>query len=196
MLSDADVTYIRDSFVPLDELCARRGIEVEDVRGLVQQRCLPRASYILDDGTEMAPPDYFALYDAARDEPVEALFRRRLAARAQELGVSCGETELAEEWEGYLSGDFGVCLREVTPENICAKGMHMTIIEQLLAAPRPRDQAWLDELAQHVNALDRLERPFAQFDRARWGAVSRDRLIIAVRERYPQAFAEDRPRDA
>lgn len=44
MLSDADVTYIRGSFVPLQELCARRGTDIEAVDRLIQQRCLPRPS--------------------------------------------------------------------------------------------------------------------------------------------------------
>ena len=137
----------------------------------------------------MVPPDYFALHDAADDEPIETHFRRRFASHAQELGVSCGEAELAEGWEDYLSGDFGVCLREVTPENICAKGRHMAAIEELLQQPDPSDLAWLDHLASHVNALDQLERLFADFDRIRWGPVSRDRLITAVHERYPHAFS-------
>jgi hypothetical protein len=35
-----------------------------------------------------------------------------------------------------------------------------------------------------VDALDAIEKPFAPFDRERFGASSRDRLITAVRERF------------
>jgi hypothetical protein len=114
VLSDADITYIRRNFVALSELCELRGFAVGDVQKLIEQRYLPRPSYSLDDGTEMVPPDYFALYDDA-DAGVGMLFRWRFAQRAQELGVSTDDAELDKEWEGYLSGDYGVCLREVTP---------------------------------------------------------------------------------
>ena len=40
-----------------------------------------------------------------------------------------------------------------------------------------------------MDALDALEKPFASFDRKRFGPVSRDRCITAVRER----FELDRP---
>jgi hypothetical protein len=189
VLSVTDVSYLREGFVSLGELCAQRGADIGEARKLIEQRRLPRPSYILDDGTEMVPPDYFALYDAASVEQIETMFRRRLAARARELGTSCTDSELADEWKAYLSGDYGVCLKEATPENICSKGFHMAAIERLLRAPSPADDQWRESLAANVDALDRLERQFAELDRIRWGPVSRGRLITAARERYPEVFS-------
>lgn len=38
------------------------------------------------------------------------------------------------------------------------------------------------------SALDQLERPFTDYDRARWGTSSRDTHITDERRRYPGAF--------
>jgi hypothetical protein len=189
MLSHGDVEYIRENFVALQELCAARGMDLDEATTLIERGRLPRASYTLDDGTDMVPPDYFALYDAPGPDDVENVFRDRLVTAARKLGLNPSDAEVAAEWEGYLSGEYGVCLRDVTPESICAKGVHVDAIEDLLAEPRRADRDWLDALASNVDALDRLERPFAEFDRVRWGPVSRDRLITDVRERFPEAFA-------
>jgi hypothetical protein len=188
VLTAEDVTYIVAGFVPLQELCAGRERGAEEVRRLIAQRRLPHPSYTLDDGTPMVGEDYFGLLDEAGPDRVEAMFRERYAAAARALGVEATEELLAEEFEDYLTGAYGVCLHRVTPENICAKGFHMRAIEALLDAPRPDDAGWRSRLAGHVEVLDALERPFAPCDRVRWGPVSRDRLITASRESYPQAF--------
>jgi len=60
----------------------------------------------------------------------------------------------------------------------------MARIERLVDAPSESDAQWRDELREAVDALDLLERPFAAHDRAD-GPVSRDRLITAVRLRFP-----------
>ena len=192
MLTPDDLEYIGANFVALQELCRGRGLDVDAVRARIERRELPRPSYTLPDGTEMVPSDFFALDDAAKDETLEALFKRRFASEAREQGLECSEVMLEDEWEGYLSGDYGVCLWSVTPENIVSKGRHMRLIEGLLGDPRPAAREWLDSLSEHVDALDRLERPFAPFDRVRWGRVSRDRLITAAHDEYPQAFSTNR----
>jgi SAM-dependent methyltransferase len=191
VLSGDDVTYVTGSFAALDDLCREHGRDADAARRLVAAGRLPRPSYTLPDGTEMVPRDWLDLANAAErsgEEP-EALFRRRYAAAAERHGVAVDEPLLASEWEGHLSGDYGVCLRAQTPENVCAKGARMRAIEALIAAPAPADAAWRAALAEQVGALDALERPFAAYDRVRWGPVSRDRLIFAVRERWPEAFA-------
>jgi hypothetical protein len=85
-----------------------------------------------------------------------------------------------------LSGEFGACLRDPSPETIVAKAGLMTAIAALLARPAPDDAA----LRGAVDALDALERPFAAHDRERFGGpVSRDRLITAPRARFPQLWS-------
>ena len=183
-LTAADVAYVRANFVPLADLAAGRD---EDVADLIARGLLPRPTYVLPDGTEMVPPDYFALADEAGGaERLRAEFARRCEA----LGL-----DAAEEWEAYLTGVYGVCLREVTPENIAAKDALVASITALLDDPRPDDPQWRDSLRADVDALDALEREFApDYDRGPRFPLppTRDRLIRAARERFADVFATAR----
>ena len=135
---------------------------------------LPQPSYVLPDGTEMVPADYFDIADAGR----EAFERQFLAAGGSPDGVDA-------EWDGYMSGAYGVCLKEQTPANIVRKDALVKAINGLLASPEPGDRGWRSRLRTAVDELDELERPFApNYDRARWGPSPRDRCITAPRERF------------
>jgi hypothetical protein len=182
--SPADLEYIATDYRTLEQLCAGRDYTPARVREHIAEGRLPRATYVLPDGVEVFPLDYFALVDDAG--AVEALpdhFRSRYAA------AGGAEHEADEDWQGYLSGQFGVCLRSVTPEAMVAKTRLIAAIEQLLAAPSEASEAWRAGLRENVAALDALERPFTDCDRLRWGDTSRDRYITRVRRRYPAAFA-------
>jgi Family of unknown function (DUF6058) len=180
-LSAADVAYVRANFVPLAEVAAGRD---ENVPDLVRRGLLPRPTYVLPDGTEMVPHDYLALADEAGGaERLPAEFARRCTA----LGLDAGE-----EWEAYLSGEYGVCLREVTPETIARKTALVSSITGLLDDPRPEDDRWRERLRTDVDALDALEREFSpDYDRSGRFPLppTRDRLIRAARERFAEVFA-------
>src|SRR5439155_25657236 len=83
--SDADLAYIRANYLTLDDLCAGRAEPPDQVRDLIEQRLLPRPSYVLDDGTGMFPADYFRLADEAGAESLRAHFaaRHRAASLAE-----------------------------------------------------------------------------------------------------------------
>jgi Family of unknown function (DUF6058) len=183
-LTDADVAYIRANFVPLAELAAGRD---EDVADLIARGLLPRPTYVLPDGTEMVPPDYFALADEAGGaERLPAEFARR----CQSLGL-----DAAEEWEAYLTGVYGVCLREVSPETIARKDALVGSITALLDDPTPDDPDWRARLRADVDALDEIEREFSpDYDRSDRFPLppTRDRLIRAARERFADVFATAR----
>jgi hypothetical protein len=153
-----------------------------DHRGHVEAGVLPKATYELPDGTPMVPDDHAQLLEDADGDPgaVKALFERRFVAAgggAQEAGQECG---------GWLSGDYGACLWCTTPEMIVLKGALMGAIEALIANPAPGTGPWESALRHTVDALDAIERPFAEHDRVRWESpLSRDRLITAIRARYP-----------
>src|SRR5215208_1358396 len=170
-LTQRDLDYIRAHFVPLEE-----GVQQAIERGV-----LPRPSYVLPDGTQMVPADYLALVDVR-----PSVERRYLAAGGTPV-------ELEEAWAGYMSGTYGVCLEQVTPETIVRKSILVDSLTALLADPREDAVNWRDALRDQVEELDRLERDFApDYDRnvERFGRPpTRDLLIKGARERFPDVFA-------
>jgi hypothetical protein len=186
-----DLPYLRANFVPLAVLARAHGHDPADVGRAIADRLLPQVPYVLEDGTELVAPDYFELAHVAGSfAALPAWFARayeEASARYPEAGTA------EEQWENYLGGEYAVCLRTVTPAAIVAKGELMDTIERLTAESRPENGEWRRELTAAVDALDALERPFAAFDRVRFGGpVSRDRCVTAVRER----FGLDLPVDA
>jgi Family of unknown function (DUF6058) len=158
-----DIAYVRAAFRPLDGLNAK----------LVERGLLPQATYVLPDGTEMVPETHGSLLADG--------FRERF------LAAGGRAEDVEDELDAWLGGGYGACLLDPSPETIVAKGALMTAIEALLARPEPADAA----LRGAVDALDALERPFAAHDRERFGGpVSRDRLITAPRERFPEIWSE------
>jgi hypothetical protein len=187
--TESDIRYVIAGYRTLDELCDARSETPAVVRALIADGRLPRATYVLPSGEARFPPDYFALADeAGGTDALPARFRARYLAAASASPTAAADAE--EDWAGYLSGQFGVCLRTVTPEAMAEKNRLIRRIEALTAAPAPADPGWRAELRGAVDALDALERPFTDFDRQRWGDTSRGRHIDRVRERYPDAFAE------
>ena len=152
---------------------------------------LPRPTYVLDGADERVPPDYFALCDEAGGvDALPASFAARYAAAARAAGLPAGPEVVAREWAGYLSGEYGACLRRVSPEAMVRKARLMAAVADAVASPRPDDADWRARLRADVDALDALLRPFAPYDRVRFGGpVSRDRLVTAPRRRFPEVFA-------
>jgi hypothetical protein len=187
--SESDIRYVIAEYRTLDELCDGRTQAPAAVRALIADGRLPAPTYVLPSGEPRFPPDYFALADeAGGPDALPARFRARYLAAAADSPTAAADAE--EDWAGYLSGQFGVCLHSVTPEAMAEKNRLIRRIEALTADPAPADAGWRAELRGAVDALDALERPFTDFDRQRWGDTSRGRHIDRVRERYPDAFAE------
>jgi hypothetical protein len=187
----ADVDYIRANFLTLEELCGNRPESPAHVEALINARCLPRPSYVLDDGTAMFPDDYFRLLDEAVG--VEAL-REHFAARhrAATERQSSPADELERDWEAYLDGTYGICLRAVTPEAIVRKTALVLSVCELRMLPRSRKMEWRRALREQVDALDALEREFTpDYDRAdeHDRPPTRDLLVNVAHERYPDVFA-------
>lgn len=183
--SESDLDYVRGEYVDLDRLCEGREETPDQVRELIETRRLPRATYVLPDGTEMFPPDYFLLLDEAGSvEAMRGVFDQRYLTATSALGLLAVEPE--EDWHGYLSGEFGVCLWEVSPESMVEKSALIAEIDGLTGSAAPGDEDWTARLRDAVDRLDEIERPFTDYDRERWGTVSRDRYITAVRAKHLQ----------
>ncbi|MDQ3857191.1 MAG: DUF6058 family natural product biosynthesis protein [Actinomycetota bacterium] len=188
----ADLAYIRANYLTMDQLCAGRGDSPASVRRLIDAWLLPRPSYVLDDGSGMFPADYFRLVDdcggaaALRDH-----FTGRYRAAAAAEGIS--DAALKEDSVAYLGGVYGICLREVTPETIVRKRVLVASLCQLLVLARPRSAEWRAALRAQVDELDTLERAFApDYDRSevQERPPTRDLLIAAARERFPDLFVK------
>jgi Family of unknown function (DUF6058) len=177
--AEQDVAYVKRSFVALDE----------SSRPLVERGVLPQATYVLPDGTAMVPHDHAQLLDEVDGD---------CAAVADDFRVrfvfAGGHPEAVDrEYDAWLSGEYGACLYSTTPEAIVAKAGLIGAIEALLARPAPKHSWWRGALRGAVDALDSLERQFTASDRERYGApTSRDRLITATRERFPDVWTGER----
>jgi Family of unknown function (DUF6058) len=180
--TEADRAYIRSSYVTLEQACAGRRERPEQVRELIERRLLPRPSYVLDDGSEMVPRDCFALADAAGGpERLHDEFERRYRA-----AEGADSAELEADLAGYLSGIYGVCLREVTPEMIVRKGVLVASLTKLLAEPRKNDPEWRWLLREQVDEFaPDYDRNLERFERL----PTRDLLITAARGRFPGVFS-------
>jgi hypothetical protein len=183
----ADLDYLRENYFTLEQVCADRPEAPEEIRALIAQGRLPKPSYVLDDGTELYPADYFRFVDEAGGP---GTLRARFAERL-EAGGAADELEL--HWQAYMDGIYGVCLWDVTPETIARKAKLVSSISELLMLARPAQADWRQRLRDEVEELDALERPFTpDYDRdeARFGRrPTRDLLINAARERHPELFA-------
>jgi hypothetical protein len=182
MFTQADLDYFAANYLTLEELCAGRDELPEDVRALIEERRLPQPSYVLPDGTGVFPADYFRLIDEAGGAD---RLREHFAARHGE------GNDLDRDWEMYLDGTWGICLREVAPETIVRKNTLVTSLCELLVLARPGEADWKLALREQVDELDDLEREFSpdydrsdQMDRL----PTRDLIINAARERYPEVF--------
>lgn len=183
MYTDDDLRYVCAQYRTLEDLCTDRAESAHAVRNAIAAGLLPKPTYELPDGTELFTPDFFALLDAAGALDhlrQHFLSRHRRAAQSAGGPTSSGE----KEWENYVSGIYGACLREVTPEAMVAKEQLIWRIDILTANARPEDDSWVAQLREAVDALDSVERPFTDYDRQRWGGTSRDSHITAVRETY------------
>jgi hypothetical protein len=152
-LSDADVAYVRANFRPLAELCRERGERLVRAQKLVRERLLPAPSYFLPDGTEMVPDDYFALLDeVGGPKRLRSEFERRY------LAAGGAADELNADWQGYIDGVYGICLRSVSPETIVRKSQLVESIGALLEQDAPDEPEWGEKLRRQVDELDALER--------------------------------------
>jgi len=185
----ADLDYLRVNYLTLEQVCAERPESPEKIRALIAKGRLPKPSYVLDDGTEMFPADYFHFVDdAGGPDPLRARFAERLEAAG-------AADDLDLHWRSYMDGIYGVCLRDVTPETIARKSKLVSSISELLMLARPAEADWQQRLRDEVEELDALERQFTpDYDRdeTRFGRKpTRDLLIDAARERYPEVFAAE-----
>ncbi|HEX4200981.1 MAG TPA: DUF6058 family natural product biosynthesis protein, partial [Chthoniobacterales bacterium] len=162
-----------------------------EYRSQIRDRLLPLPTYVVD-GIDMYPADFFVFPDSVGGPgaQMKAEFSARYRRCAESYNDRASEERVAPEYADYLSGEFAVCLRWVTPETIFLKEFIMVRIGEHLADPNPVAGQWSAALRTWVNRLDGMEREFAPCDTARFGSLpSRVRCIDQVRERFPDCFS-------
>jgi hypothetical protein len=187
----ADLAYLNANYRTLAKLCEGRSETPAEIETSIAQRRLPRPSYVLDDGTGMFPHDYFRLVDEAGGvDRLAEHFLARYEAAALENRRPVDDHD--NDWDAYLDGTYGICLRQVSPATIVRKGTLVSSLSELLMLPRPSSDEWRDRVREQVDELDQLESEFApDYDRAEWNErpPTRDLLIRFARHHYPNVFA-------
>ncbi len=186
----ADWRYIASQFTPLAALLVSRLETTDIVNSWISSGLFPHPTYLMPESpffgadTPMYPADVFDFVDQAGSiEMLPQHFEQRLVAADP---ANCFDAKA--EYRSYLSGRYGACLKRVTPESIVQKERLVQSIDAALTEPRAFDVNWLSNLRRDVDALDLLERPFAECDRSFFGgSVSRDRCITEPRKRYLQS---------
>lgn len=98
------------------------------------------------------------------------------------VGGKGAEQFLAEEFQHYLTGTYGLCTRNNTVEEIATKEIMIAKIKHLTQQFEQGSCAELPErLAEAVEALDKVSAPFAPHERER---SSRGAYIDEVRAKY------------
>ena len=206
--SERDEKYIRERFVRLAEFGRICDMSVRDLRGWQRNRLFPNPTYVSSDGTEWYPRSCATIVRRARSQGVSlrSLFfhdfrtklgrlRReepnlfdeiRVARQGQE---STDQETIAAYWQVFLSGQYGACLKVPWVPCMIQKERLVRRIDTLVAQPHSDDEAWRLRLRRAVDSLDRLEQPFAEWDRVRFGRpLTRDTRVDAVRTAFPEAF--------
>ena len=188
--TQSDLRLIDADFKTLSELCAGREIEATEIDRLIDAGVMPQPAYTLLDGRRMFPTDYFDLCEeAGGPERLRDHFIEQFESAARTAGLDFNDEWNPEsEWTDYIDGTYWICLRDARPEVMIDKEQQIRAISQLVQSPQPQSAQWREKLRAAVNALDAIERPFTDFDRARWTYTSRERYITSVKQRYPEAF--------
>ncbi len=173
-----------ESYLRLEDIADREGIDSRRLRDWIEAGSLPRPAYLLPDATPMFPADLLAVARSAGGvEPLAQHFATRMELAARLVGSVASTRE--PDWQDYLSGEYGICLRQVTPETLVLKEALVDRIGRQLEEPRPDDPCWRSTLAFQVEGLDVLLRPFTPADRVRFGRpTSRERLVEGPRRRW------------
>jgi hypothetical protein len=185
VLPAEDVAYVRRNYLTLEALASAERLALGELEGMIAARVLPGPSYVLPSGEAMFPRDLCGLLLGRCAGGGGGASRSRFLSVARWHGPVSAD-RVSEEWSSYLSGVYGVCLRQVTPETVFIKEWLVSAIDADLQSPEPDSAGWRRRMCEQVEGLDALLRPFATSDRIRFGRpTSRERCIEVPRARYP-----------
>jgi hypothetical protein len=202
--------YLRAHYLSKDALLSAANTTEQQLRAYQQQGVMPLCSYKLSLSvqcdsffgfhSEEKEVEYYArgyvswlatISTLQGREPVYSTFARRYKqglGQLKEQGHGSNSPKLnaeldqhiAQEWQHFLAGTYGLCTRSGLPEDIVAKELAILEITELTAEAELLPQQ-LQRLSRAVNVLDAASAWFAPHERA---MSSRHRLVDEVREQY------------
>jgi len=202
MFDESELNYIEKNLIDLGTIVKETGVDTLRIVEWADASTFPDPTYRTSDGRKWYPR-YVAILvkrsmennTSPKDEFIHdatnVLNRPSYVYREGKVeSVRFDPSDIEKMWLDFKSGLYGACLKKPDPKNILSKGEIISRIEELVNNPRQGDGSWEESLKRYVKELDKIEAPFTDYDRARFGGkVSRDLFITAVKEKYPELFS-------
>ncbi|MFD2180410.1 DUF6058 family natural product biosynthesis protein [Veronia pacifica] len=204
------IKYLNDHFITQSELLELSKVTEEELMKLQHRRLMPQCSYKLKINVESdsffgaysehQELEYYAkgyiswvtaIKRLQSSNDAYLLFASRYKAALNNL-KSDGfvisdhkfneglELHIEEQWAHFLNGTYGLCTKSGLPEDIAAKALATTEINELTEWS-DLDEKQLSRLERAVNLLDSASSLFAPHERLK---SSRHRLVDDVRREY------------
>lgn len=200
--------YLRDAgFIEENQLLAQVGIDATQLSQYQQQRCCPMPSYRVQLAGQVTSffgeqslteeiryypkgmPFWLGVIQQFSDEQaVKQYFINAYQQAAQALIADSqypdidegllATVDLANVWQHFLKGTYGVCTTNALPDIIARKTLAARAIDKHL------NGATVDTAVLHrlIDLLDAVAAEFAPHERPQ---SSRQRLVTELRQRYP-----------
>lgn len=204
------LNYLNEHFYNKTTLLALAKINSSELQQLQQQQVMPKASYTLELGVscdsffgphiQTEHLEYYAkgyvswiglVQTLKTQTKIYQTFSDRYSKRLKELKQQGHQSDLeklnqqleqhiAQEWQHFLAGTYGLCTKSGLPEDIASKEFSIAEIQQL-TEKQILNETELKQLTRAVDLLDQASALFAPHERT---ASSRQRLINEVRKQY------------
>ncbi|MDW7548944.1 hypothetical protein J8Z24_19675 [Pseudoalteromonas sp. SCSIO 43201] len=202
--------YLNTTFYTMQELLDVANISEQELKALQDSQLMPRASYTLNVNLgcdsffgqfkenhiltfyakgyaswlnvileEQDQTKIYALFSARYRKTLTRLGRLGYVSSHPKLTTSLSK-HIADEWQHFLDGTYGLCTQTGLPEDIAAKEFAIIKINELCQL-KTLNQAERETLIFAVNLLDSVSAQFAPHERAN---SSRRRLVDEVRAKY------------
>ncbi|MCF2909257.1 DUF6058 family natural product biosynthesis protein [Pseudoalteromonas sp. DL2-H2.2] len=199
--------YLNTTFYTMQELLDVVGTSEQKLKAFQESQLMPRASYTLkvnlacdsffghfeeNQTLSYYAKGYASWLNIVLNEQDQTKIYAQFSARYREtlkrlncLGyvfthpklTTSLSSHIADEWQHFLNGTYGLCTKTGLPEDIAAKEFAIIKINELCEL-KTLNQADREVLTFAVNLLDGVSAPFAPHERAH---SSRQRLVDELR---------------
>ncbi len=207
------INYLNEHYLTKQQLLDLAKISDDELCLYQRQEIMPKCSYRLalnysshsffGEFTKQSDIEYYAkgylswlgiIKASNNHQSIFAIFAQRYRQAISELtqqGYHSDDAKvnekldqhIADEWQHFLNGTYGLCTKSGLPEDIAAKELAILQINETLALDEHSElgEPELAKLVKAVNLLDASSSIFAPHERAN---SSRHRLVDEVRRKY------------